>query len=176
MRILGENLVAAPAVGGTRVGARDRVSAERNHVRMSKPENPDGDPDVADVLHALDLQHEGAGRWLVETASRSRHLVTTDGGGGATLTRTPDPTFNQTPDAEWRSAALRRDEATLRIIAAGRLRVADDGEISLVPEIRVGFPAIWVIEPLAEDAAFTTRTTTDVVSIARLPGPGRGEG
>lgn len=138
---------------------------------MPKPENPDAEPDAADNLEALDLLQECAGRWTVETASRSRYVVTTDGEGGATLTRAPDPTFDQTPEAEWRSAALRGDGAPLRTMAAGRLRVADDGETSLIPEIRVGFPAIWVIEPLAEGAILTTRTTTDVVSIARLLEP-----
>jgi len=140
---------------------------------MDEPQIPEAEPEVADAIEALDLQQEGVGRWLVETASRSQYLVITDGEGGAKLTRTPDLTFNQTQDSDWRSAALRADGATLRVIVAGRLRIGDDGETSLVPEIRVGFPAIWVIEPLAKDAVFTTRTTTDVVSIVRLPEPTR---
>jgi hypothetical protein len=137
---------------------------------MPAPKSPKTDPTDAEVTHALSWQHEVAGRWLVEAASLSRYLVITDGECGATLSRTPDPRFNQTPDAEWRSVALRRDEVTLRILAAGRLRIADDGKTSLVPEIRVGLAAVWVLEPLAEDAALTTRTTTGVVSIARLSG------
>ena len=142
---------------------------------MAEPEVPDAAPGV-EVLEALDVFREGAGSWLVETASRSRYVVTTDGNGGATLVRTPDLTFNATMGEEWRSVALRRDGAMLRVLSAGRLSISDVGETSLVPEIAVGFPAVWVVEPLAEDATFTTRrTTTVVVSITPLAERARGE-
>lgn len=78
-------------------------------------------------------------------------------------------------DEEWRSVVLRRDGATLRVLSAGRLSISDVGETSLVPEIAVGFAAVWVVEPLAEDATFTTRTTTEVVSITPLAEPARSE-
>ena len=49
------------------------------------------------------------------------------------------------------------------------MSVADAGETSLVGEVIVGFPVVWPVEPLADNADFTARTTTEVVAITRLP-------
>jgi hypothetical protein len=116
----------------------------------------------------LDLVTEGVGRWLIETASRSSYLVNVDGEGGITLVRTPRSASRRPVGGDWPSTDLRRDGEPVQVLSVGRMSVADDGDTSLVAEIRVGFPVVWVAEPLAEDADFTMRMTTDVVAISRL--------
>jgi hypothetical protein len=116
----------------------------------------------------LDLVTEGVGRWLIETASRSSYLVNVDGEGGITLVRTPRSASRRPVGGDWPSTDLRRDGEPVQVLSVGRMSVSDDGDTSLVAEIRVGFPVVWVVEPLAEDADFTMRMTTDVVAISRL--------
>ncbi|MCB2176703.1 MAG: hypothetical protein KQH57_12895 [Actinomycetales bacterium] len=121
-----------------------------------------------ETREVLDLAEAGAGRWLIETASRSCYRVSVDGEGGVTFVRTPRSAHSRPVDGAWPSADLRRDGESVRVLSVGRMSVSDDGGTSLVAEIRVGFPAVWVVEPLAEDADFTMRMTTDVVAISRL--------
>lgn len=123
-------------------------------------------PEVA--LETLDLAKQGAGRWLVETASRSGYLVTNDGVGRITLTRRPRSASSRPVGEVWPSADLRGDGTALQVMSVGRTSVSDDGMLAFVAEVRVGFPVVWLLEPLAEDADVTTRVTTDVVAIARL--------
>ncbi len=88
--------------------------------------------------------------------------------GGVTLVRTPRSARSRPVGGTWPSADLRRDGEPVQVLSVGRMSVSDDGDTSLVAEIRVGFPVIWVVEPLAEGASATMRMTTDVVAISRL--------
>lgn len=125
---------------------------------MAEHEVSDLRPPNDGALEVLDLGTAGAGRWLVETASRSSYLVTADEEGCVTFVRTPRSAPSQPVD-EWPSADLRGDGAPVRVFSVGRMSVADDGETSLVGEVRVAFPVIWLVEPLAENADLTARTT-----------------
>lgn len=136
---------------------------------MPEHEASDLKPPYDDALEVLDLGNEAAGRWLVETASRSSYLVTADEEGCVTFVRTPRSAPSRPVDAEWPSADLRGDGAPVRVFSVGRTSVADDGERPLVGEVRVGFPVVWLVEPLAENADMTARRTTEVVAITRLP-------
>lgn len=91
-----------------------------------------------------------------------------DGEGGVTLVRTPRSAHSRPVGGVWPSADLRRDGEPVQVLSVGRMSVSDDGDASFVAEVRVGFPVVWVVEPLAEDADFTMRMTTDVVAISRL--------
>ncbi len=91
-----------------------------------------------------------------------------DGEGGITLVRTPRSASRRPVGGDWPGTDLRRDGEPVQVLSVGRMSVSDDGDTSLVAEIRVGFPVVWVVEPLAEDADFTMRMTTDVVAISRL--------
>lgn len=62
------------------------------------------------ALEALDLSTAGAGRWLVETASRSSYLVTADEEGCVTFVRTPRSAPSRPVD-KGPSADLRGDGA-----------------------------------------------------------------
>ncbi|MCG2798017.1 MAG: hypothetical protein L6367_05690 [Cellulomonas sp.] len=135
---------------------------------MTEHEASDLKPPHDGALEVLDLSTAGAGRWLVETASRSSYLVTADERGCVTFVRTPRSAPSRPVD-EWPSADLRGDGAPVRVFSVGRMSVADDGETSLVGEVRVGFTVVWLVEPLADNADLTARTTTEVVAITRLP-------
>ena len=125
-------------------------------------------PGKARPSEVVDLAEAGAGRWLIETASRSCYLVNADGEGGITLVRTPRSASRRPVGGVWPSTDLRRDGEPVQVLSVGRMSVSDDGDASLVAEIRVGFSVVWVVEPLAEDADVTMRMTTDVVAISRL--------